>query len=149
MVLASTQVTWRPRHASSREPRACGKSLAQSGRMPQVPKTDSRRGLALAPMGGTMSDNQNNLDSQENVESEALPKVDEQLLLETLDAIRPSLVADGGDIEFRGVDDEGVVSVKLTGSCAGCPLSSITLSMGVERILKEHVPGVTRVKSVM
>ena len=96
-----------------------------------------------------MSDNQNNLDSQENVESEALPKVDEQLLLETLDAIRPSLVADGGDIECRGVDDEGVVSVKLTGSCAGCPLSSITLSMGVERILKEHVPGVTRVKSVM
>ena len=96
-----------------------------------------------------MSDNQNNLDSQENVESEALPKVDEQLLLETLDAIRPRLVADGGDIEFRGVDDEGVVSVKLTGSCAGCPLSSITLSMGVERILKEHVPGVTRVKSVM
>ena len=96
-----------------------------------------------------MSDNQNTLDSQENVESEALPKVDEQLLLETLDAIRPSLVADGGDIEFRGVDDEGVVSVKLTGSCAGCPLSSITLSMGVERILKEHVPGVTRVKSVM
>ena len=96
-----------------------------------------------------MSDNQNNLDSQENVESEALPKVDEQLLLETLDAIRPSLVADGDDIEFRGVDDEGVVSVKLTGSCAGCPLSSITLSMGVERILKEHVPGVTRVKSVM
>ena len=56
-----------------------------------------------------MSDNQNNLDSQENVESEALPKVDEQLLLENLDAIRPSLVADGGDIEFRGVDDEGVV----------------------------------------
>ena len=96
-----------------------------------------------------MSDNQNNLDSQENVESEALPKVDEQLLLETLDTIRPSLVADGVDIEFRGVDDEGVVSVKLTGSCAGCPLSSITLSMGVERILKEHVPGVTRVKSVM
>ncbi len=81
--------------------------------------------------------------------AEALPKVDEQLLLETLDAIRPSLVADGGDIEFRGVDDEGVVSVKLTGSCAGCPLSSITLSMGVERILKEHVSGVTRVKSVM
>ena len=96
-----------------------------------------------------MSDNQNNLDSQENVESEALPKVDEQLLLETLDAIRPSLVADGGDIEVRGVYDEGVVSVQLTGSCAGCPLSSITLSMGVERILKEHVPGVTRVKSVM
>ena len=57
-------------------------------------------------------------------DAEALPKVDEQLLLETLDAIRPSLVADGGDIEFRSVDDEGVVSVKLTGSCAGCPLSS-------------------------
>ena len=50
---------------------------------------------------------------------------------------------------FACVPLMGVVSVKLTGSCAGCPLSSITLSMGVERILKEHVPGVTRVKSVM
>lgn len=98
-------------------------------------------------MSDTLNTDAPNNDSP--ADAEALPKVDEQLLLETLDAIRPSLVADGGDIEFRSVDDEGVVSVKLTGSCAGCPLSSITLSMGVERILKEHVPGVTRVKSVM
>lgn len=76
-------------------------------------------------------------------------KVDEQLLLETLEVIRPSLVADGGDLEYRGLSDDGVVSVKLTGSCAGCPLSSITLSQGIERILKEHVPGVTRVRSVL
>lgn len=75
--------------------------------------------------------------------------VNEELLLETLEAIRPSLIADGGNLEYRGVDDDGVVSVKLEGSCAGCPLSSITLSMGIERILKEHVPGVTRVESVM
>lgn len=75
--------------------------------------------------------------------------VDEELLVETLDAIRPSLVADGGDLEYRGVDDEGVVSVKLTGACAGCPLSSLTLSMGIERILKEHVPGVSSVRSVL
>lgn len=103
--------------------------------------------MSDTPNTDTMSTDAPNTDAPAG--AEALPKVDEQLLLETLDAIRPSLVADGGDIEFRGVDDEGVVSVKLTGSCAGCPLSSITLSMGVERILKEHVPGVTRVKSVM
>ena len=103
--------------------------------------------MSDTPNTDTMSTDAPNTDTPAG--AEALPKVDEQLLLETLDAIRPSLVADGGDIEFRGVDDEGVVSVKLTGSCAGCPLSSITLSMGIERILKEHVPGVTRVKSVM
>lgn len=103
--------------------------------------------MSDTPNTDTMSTDAPNTDTPAG--AEVLPKVDEQLLLETLDAIRPSLVADGGDIEFRGVDDEGVVSVKLTGSCAGCPLSSITLSMGVERILKEHVPGVTRVKSVM
>ena len=45
-----------------------------------------------------------------------------------------------------GVDDEGVVKLELQGACAGCPMSSLTLSMGIERILKEHVPGVTRVE---
>ena len=75
--------------------------------------------------------------------------VDEKLLLEVLEQIRPNLQADGGDMAYVGVDDEGVVSLELQGACAGCPMSQLTLSMGVERILKEHVPGVTRVKSVM
>ncbi len=74
--------------------------------------------------------------------------VDEKLLLEVLEQIRPNLQADGGDMVYVGVDDEGVVSLELQGACAGCPMSQLTLSMGVERILKEHVPGVTRVVAV-
>lgn len=74
--------------------------------------------------------------------------IDEELLKRTLDAIRPNLQADGGDMEFVGLDDEGVVRLELTGACAGCPMSELTLSMGVERLLKEHVPGVTRVVAV-
>lgn len=76
-------------------------------------------------------------------------KVDEQLLKETIEAVRPSLQADGGDCTYVGVDDDGVVSLRLTGACAGCPMSTITLSMGIERILREHVPGVARVQAVL
>ncbi len=68
---------------------------------------------------------------------------------EVMNEIRPNLQADGGDIELVGVDEEtGVVSVKLVGACAGCPMSQMTLQMGVERILKEKVPGVTKVENV-
>ena len=74
--------------------------------------------------------------------------VDKQLLEETLDIIRQSLQADGGDVELIDVDDDGVVTLEMQGACAGCPMSSLTLSMGIERILKEHVPGVTRVEQV-
>ncbi|WP_066306621.1 NifU family protein [Atopobium deltae] len=71
------------------------------------------------------------------------------LLRETLEIIRPSLIADGGDMELVGVDDDGVVTLRLTGACMGCPLSSLTLGMGIERILRDHVPGVTRVEAIM
>ncbi|MBM6682679.1 MULTISPECIES: NifU family protein [Collinsella] len=74
--------------------------------------------------------------------------VNEELLVKVLDQIRPNLQADGGDMIYRGVDDEGEVSLELTGHCAGCPMSQLTLSMGIERILKENVPGVTRVVAV-
>lgn len=66
---------------------------------------------------------------------------------ETLDEIRPVLQADGGDVELVDVD-EGVVSVKLTGACAGCPMSTMTLKNGIERILRERVPDVKEVVSV-
>ena len=66
---------------------------------------------------------------------------------EVLKEIRPSLQADGGDVELVGVDD-GVVSVRLTGACAGCPMSSMTLKMGIERYLKGKVPEVKEVVSV-
>lgn len=68
---------------------------------------------------------------------------------EVLEKIRPSLQADGGDIELVSVDDDGVVMVKLTGACHGCPMSQMTLKNGVERILKENVPGVTVVESAL
>lgn len=74
--------------------------------------------------------------------------INEKLLKEVLEEIRPNLQADGGDMAYLGVDDEGVVKLELTGACAGCPMSSLTLGMGIERILKEHVPGVTRVEAV-
>jgi len=66
----------------------------------------------------------------------------------SLDSIRPSLQADGGDVKLVGVDDEGVVSVRLTGACRGCPMSTMTLKMGIERALRTQVPGVTSVEAV-
>ena len=62
-----------------------------------------------------------------------------------LELLRPSLQADGGDVELVDVDDDGTVTVELQGACKGCPMSQMTLANGVERILKERVPGVTRV----
>ncbi len=64
-----------------------------------------------------------------------------------LQKIRPSLQADGGDIELIDIRD-GVVRVKLTGACCGCPMSQMTLKMGVERALKEEVPEVKGVEAV-
>lgn len=64
-----------------------------------------------------------------------------------LDKIRPALRADGGDIELVDVK-EGVVTVRLTGACGGCPMSTMTLKMGVERIVKEEVPEVKELVAV-
>lgn len=63
-----------------------------------------------------------------------------------IDVIRPSIQGDGGDIFLRDVDDDGVVVVELTGACVSCPASAITMKFGVERILKDRVPGVTEVR---
>ena len=65
-----------------------------------------------------------------------------------LENVRPSLQADGGDVEFVSVGDDGTVSVKLTGACAGCPMSQMTLKMGIESYLKKEVTGVTAVVGV-
>lgn len=62
----------------------------------------------------------------------------------TLDKIRPALVADGGDVELVDVKD-GIVKVKLTGHCAGCPMSQMTLRNGIERLLKQEIPEVKQV----
>lgn len=65
-----------------------------------------------------------------------------------IEKIRPSLQADGGDIELVEVTEEGIVNVKLIGACAGCPMSQMTLKQGVERLLKESIPEVSSVESV-
>ncbi len=64
-----------------------------------------------------------------------------------LEELRPRLQADGGDIEFLGVDN-GVVKVKLTGACAGCPMSTMTLKMGVEQHLKKRIPEIVEVQAL-
>jgi len=67
---------------------------------------------------------------------------------EVLDLIRPALQADGGDVELVDVTDDGIVSVKLTGACGSCPMSTMTLKMGIERTLVEKVPEVKEVVQV-
>jgi Fe-S cluster biogenesis protein NfuA len=66
-----------------------------------------------------------------------------------VEAIRPAIQADGGDIALRDVDEEtGVVSVELSGACVSCPASTVTLKAGIERIMKDRVEGVTEVVDV-
>ena len=64
-----------------------------------------------------------------------------------LDKIRPSLVNDGGNVELVDVA-EGIVKVKLTGACSGCPMSTMTLKMGIEKLLKQEIPEIKEVVSV-
>jgi Fe-S cluster biogenesis protein NfuA len=71
-----------------------------------------------------------------------------QRVEEVLGTIRPRLQADGGDVQLVGVSDEGVVSVRLAGACRGCPGATMTLKMGIERILKQQIPHVKRVEAV-
>ncbi len=66
---------------------------------------------------------------------------------QALEEVRPSLQVDGGDVELVDVED-GVVKVRLLGHCAGCPMSQMTLKMGIESYLKKKVPGVKSVESV-
>jgi len=71
----------------------------------------------------------------------------EEEVKQVLDQIRPALQADGGDVELVEVTD-GVVKVKLVGACGHCPMSTMTLKMGIEKTLKEKVQGVKEVISV-
>ena len=65
-----------------------------------------------------------------------------------LDEIRPMLQADGGGVELVEVTDDGIVKVRLTGACSGCPMSTITLKMGIEKKLKESIPEMKAVEQV-
>lgn len=64
-----------------------------------------------------------------------------------IDQIRPSLQADGGDVELVDISEDGVVKVRLTGACHGCPMSQMTLKMGIEKYLKKQIPEVKEVVS--
>ncbi len=66
----------------------------------------------------------------------------------SLDVIRPSLQADGGDVELVEITDDGVIKVRLTGACGGCPMSQITLKQGIESYMKQAHPEVKSVESV-
>ena len=72
----------------------------------------------------------------------------QQKIEKALAKVRPSLQADGGDVELIEVSDGGVVKVKLTGACGGCPMATMTLKTGIERVLKKEVPEVERVEAV-
>ncbi|HMA53300.1 MAG TPA: NifU family protein [Acidobacteriota bacterium] len=67
---------------------------------------------------------------------------------QALAKIRPALQADGGDVELVEVGDDGIVKVRLKGACGGCPMSQLTLKMGIERILRKEVPEVKSVEAV-
>ncbi len=62
--------------------------------------------------------------------------------------VRPALQADGGDVELVEVTADGIVKVRLKGACGSCPMSTMTLKMGIERTLKEHIPAVKEVVQV-
>jgi len=67
---------------------------------------------------------------------------------QALEKIRPMLTADGGNVELVEVSDDGVVKLKLTGACGACPMSQVTLKMGIEKILKEEVPAIKEVVAI-
>jgi len=78
-------------------------------------------------------------------------KTDEELrqqVEEALAKVRPSLEADGGGVELVNITDDKVVEVRLQGACKGCPMSQMTLAMGIGRVLRQEVPEVTDIRAV-
>jgi len=65
-----------------------------------------------------------------------------------IDTIRPSLQADGGDVELVDVSEDGIVKVRLTGACHGCPMAQMTLKMGIEKMIKSQIPDIKEVVAV-
>lgn len=73
--------------------------------------------------------------------------MEKEQVQKVIDKIRPSLQADGGDVELVAIEGD-VVKVRLQGACAGCPMSQMTLKNGIERLLKQEIPAVKSVESV-
>ena len=74
--------------------------------------------------------------------------MNKEKIKQVIDKIRPQLQMDGGDVEIVSIDDDGTVKLRLMGHCAGCPYSTQTVKMGIERALKQFVPEVKQVISV-
>ncbi len=74
--------------------------------------------------------------------------LDKKKVEEVIELVKPSLQADGGDINLVNVTEDGIVEVELLGACKGCPMSQMTLSQGVERVLKDKIPEVKKVVPV-
>ncbi|MDR2095356.1 MAG: NifU family protein [Treponema sp.] len=72
----------------------------------------------------------------------------EETIKNALENVRPSLQADGGDVEFISLAEDGTVSLKLTGACGCCPMAQMTLKMGIENYLKKEIPEITAVVGV-
>ena len=69
-------------------------------------------------------------------------------VLKVLETVRPALQADGGDVELVDVTADGIVKVRLKGACGSCPMSTMTLKMGIERAMKDQIPAVKEVVQV-
>jgi Fe-S cluster biogenesis protein NfuA len=74
--------------------------------------------------------------------------IDKEKLESVLDKVRPAIQADGGDVELVNIREDNVVEVRLKGACNGCPMATLTLKAGIERIVKEEIPEVVEVISV-
>jgi Fe-S cluster biogenesis protein NfuA len=88
---------------------------------------------------------------QQKPEQESLWRKEEimkEKVESALDKIRPMLKADGGDVELVEITPDGVVKVKLTGACGGCPMSQLTLKMSIEKVLKQEIPEIKEVAAV-
>ena len=77
-----------------------------------------------------------------------MAEIQREKLEEALRTVRPYLLADCGNVELVSIDDEGIVKVKLTGACVGCPMSQMTLRAGIERALMRDIPEIKRVEAV-
>ncbi len=75
-------------------------------------------------------------------------KTFQEKVSEVIEMVRPALQGHGGDVQLLGVDEDKTVRVRLQGACRGCPGATMTMKMGIERILRERVPDVKRVVAV-
>jgi len=76
-----------------------------------------------------------------------MAKITVEAVDEVLDEIRPALQADGGNVQVRGVSEDGIVKLEMVGACAGCPMATMTLRAGIERLLFERIPDIVGVEA--